>query len=202
MSPLPKRCFDKERTCSRRARHPKLAESQRLDPAGGTLIALALCYEADGKTASAWVVFGEAQAAAARDGRADRVKLAKDKIASLEKTLSYLTVNVAPEASALNGLEIKRDGAMLGKAALGTPVAVDPGKHRIAAVAPGYGEFSVEVEIGLNGDRKTALIPALQPAPTQEPAAPATAAPAATQPPNATPGQSPPGGATATPPST
>jgi hypothetical protein len=175
---------------------PKLAESQRIDPAGGTLIALALCYEADGKTASAWVVFGEAQAVAEKDGRADRVKLAKDKIATLEKTLSYLTVNVAPEAAALNGLEIKRDGAMLGKAVLGTPVAVDPGKHRISAVAPGFGEFTLEVEVGTNGDRKTALIPALQPAPMKEPAAPAPGQPL----PAGTAAPSPPGAATNQPP--
>lgn len=142
---------------------PKLAESQRIDPAGGTLLTLALCYEADGKTASAWVVFGEAQAVAERDQRADRVKLSREHIAKLEKELSVLTVSVAPETAALPKLEVLRDETALHKAAFGVGVPVDPGKHRVMASAPGYKTFTVEVEVGRQSDRKTVQIPALDP---------------------------------------
>ena len=50
--------FDQGRDLMRQNKHaeacPKLAESNRLDPAIGTLFHLADCYEQSGRVASAW----------------------------------------------------------------------------------------------------------------------------------------------------
>lgn len=150
---------------------PKLAESHRLDPAGGTLVTLGLCYEAAGKTASAWVVFGDALASAERDKRADRVKLAKEHIAALEKKLSYLTIELAPDGIGTSDFTLTRDGANVNRAALGTASAVDPGKHVINVSAPGFTSRVVDVEVGPDGDRKKVVIPALERVP-EKPADP------------------------------
>jgi hypothetical protein len=140
---------------------PKLAESQRLDPAGGTLVTLGLCYEGAGKLASAWVVFGEALAAAERDKRADRIKLAKEHVVALEKRLSYLTIELAPEGIGVADFTLTRDGANVNRAALGTASAVDPGKHVITVTAPGFIPYTADVEIGAENDRKKVVIPPL-----------------------------------------
>src|SRR5438445_6331746 len=63
---------------------PKLTESQRLDPAAGTMVALALCHESEGKTASAWAEFGEVLSDARRDKRADREQAAQQHLKVLE----------------------------------------------------------------------------------------------------------------------
>src|SRR5689334_1948856 len=55
-----------ERAC------PKLAESYRLDPATGALLATALCYERANKLASAWVAYTDAAARAKTEGALDR----------------------------------------------------------------------------------------------------------------------------------
>ncbi|NUQ75649.1 MAG: tetratricopeptide repeat protein [Polyangiaceae bacterium] len=140
---------------------PKLAESQRIDPAGGTLLTLAICYEAAGKTASAWGVYNEALAMADAQGRADRVKLSKEAIVRLEKRLSYMTVKVAPEVAALEGLVIERDEKPLAKVALGVAVPIDPGKHKIVAKAPGWKPAVIEIDVGASSDRKVVEIPPL-----------------------------------------
>ncbi|HMJ10468.1 MAG TPA: hypothetical protein VK524_03625, partial [Polyangiaceae bacterium] len=113
---------------------PKFAESHRLDPATGTQLNLASCYEAVGKLASAWLAYTEAAVTARRDGRVDRVRFAEERIALLEPKLSRLTINVSPGADAA-GLEVRLNGALLGAASRGVPSPVDPGTYRIEATA-------------------------------------------------------------------
>ncbi len=132
----------------------KFAESHRLDPAGGTLLNLAVCHETEGKTATAWTEFKDAKSLARRDGRKDREKLANDHIQSLESKLSRITISVPPVSDA-QGLEVKLQGAAIGKAAWGTSMPVDPGPLEVSASAPGKKPWSTRVNLLANGDSKT-----------------------------------------------
>src|SRR5262249_389942 len=85
---------------------PKPAESARLEPSSGTLLALGICHEGQGKTASAWADYSAAATIAKRDKRPDREKAANNKVAALEPKLARVTISVAPETSKLSGLEV------------------------------------------------------------------------------------------------
>src|SRR5882724_4149653 len=70
----------------------KFAESQRLDPAAGTLMNLATCEEKLGRLASAWQHWKEAiDALPAND---DRVVFAQSRVEELEKKLPRLQVTL------------------------------------------------------------------------------------------------------------
>ncbi|HEY8073961.1 MAG TPA: hypothetical protein VIF62_07625, partial [Labilithrix sp.] len=136
---------------------PKFAESQKLDPAGGTLIALALCNEGQGKTASAWEEFNEALSEARRDKRADRESAATEHLKKLEPRLVRVRI-VAPEIA---GLEVRRDGVLLGSAQWSTPVPVDPGAHVFEARAPKKKTWSASFDVQGEGKVVDVTIPTL-----------------------------------------
>jgi hypothetical protein len=140
---------------------PKLAESQRLDPGSGTMLALALCHERQGKHATAWAAYNEAATMARAAGRADRQEAATQRAAALEGKLSRLVVSVDPAARAAPGLSVRRDGAPLPDAAWGVSIPVDPGEHLIEASAPGKEPWSVRVTLGATRDHQRVVVPAL-----------------------------------------
>ena len=150
---------------------PKLAESHRLDPATGTLIALALCREAEGKLASAWAAFADAEGRARTEGSKDREAVAHERGAALYPRLSTLSIDVSEDAGRITGLEIKRDGVVLGRGAGGTKVPIDGGEHRIEATAPGKQPWSGSVTVQTESDHARISVPALvdlPPAPPSE----------------------------------
>jgi hypothetical protein len=132
--------FDQARELSRQGRYaeacPKLLESNRLDPGIGTQFHLAECYEQTGQVATAWATFLEVASIARASNQLDREKAATKRAAQLEPRLPKLTVSV-PEANQVQGLEIRRDGIVIGAVQWGTPVPVDPGEHELTVTAPG-----------------------------------------------------------------
>ena len=138
---------------------PKLAESNRLDPATGTLLALALCHEGEGRIASAWVEFTDVLAATA-EVRPDRALVAREHIAQLEPQLSKLTVVVPSALAQAPGLEIRRDNVRLDRAAWGIPVPIDGGPHTVEARG-GSRPWSMRFDVGSTRDRRVVEVPTL-----------------------------------------
>jgi hypothetical protein len=150
---------------------PKLEESYSQDPATGTLLALGICEERAGRTASAWATYGEAAARAKHDGRSDREQAARDHMTQLEPKLSHLTIQVDPSAASLAGFSVKRDGREVGAGAWGTSVPIDPGEHVVEATAPGKLAFQTKITVSAQADAQTVQVPALAIDPTAASAA-------------------------------
>jgi hypothetical protein len=172
---------------------PKLVESERLDPGAGTLMNLGHCYEKNGQTASAWVTFKDAAAAADLKHRADWSSRARERAQALEPMLSRLTIEVPPDAR-ISGLQVRRDGVEVGPAVWGTPIPIDPGDHAIEASAPAKKTWSKTTKIGAAAEQAHVVVPSLldEPGPSSASASvastPATAkAPAAPPPAPSTP---------------
>jgi hypothetical protein len=169
---------------------PKFAESFRLDPATGSLLALASCHEGEGKLASAWAEYNEVIERARREKQPERLETAKQRASALEPKLAKLTVMLAP-SNRTPGMQIKRGSVVIGEGAIGVALPVDRGEHVIEASAPGHQSFSTKITIS-DGANQVITIPKLAPLAEQAPApAPVsmvgsgTSEPAATPPPPA-----------------
>jgi len=161
--------FDEGRQLMDRGKYPeactKLAESQRLDPGGGTLLNLAICHEKEGRLGSAYLEMKSALAQAVKDGRKDREKIANEHLAIVSSRVPRLAVHVTREDP---GLEVMVDGTVLRKPAWDLLTVVDPGPHVIDASAPGKTPFRYTVTLA-EGEQRTVPIPALDIADAQNP---------------------------------
>jgi hypothetical protein len=122
---------------------PKFAESQRLDPAAGTLLNLADCEEHLGRFASANEHFKMAlEMLPAGD---DRIAFTKQRIAAVDKVVPHLTLIAPPDFPA--DARVMRDDVQLGVASFGLALPVNPGPHAIVVTAPGHAEKRMSINL-------------------------------------------------------
>jgi len=139
----------------------KLAASQKLDPAIGTLLNLGDCYDKLGRSASAWAHFREASDMARSAGDAEREGEAGRRASEIEPKLHRLRIVVsAPQPT---GLLVTRDGVVVDVAVFGTAVPVDPGDHAIEASAPGMQKWRKTLWVSAPGQTLDVSIPQLMP---------------------------------------
>jgi hypothetical protein len=164
----------------------KLAESQRLEPGAGTLLALALCHEGQGKPATASAELKEASELGRKNGRNDLAAAADKRAQALEASVPHLVVHLPEKGGAT--YDVKCDGEPIGEDELDSPLAMDPGEHRIEVSAEGKASRSYVVRISGPGTTEIVvdrLEDAARPAPKE--AAPARRPDAEAPPPDVTP---------------
>jgi hypothetical protein len=124
---------------------PKLAESQKLEPGAGTLLALALCHEGQGKPATASAELKTASELGRKNGRMDLATAAEKRAAALAASVPHLVIHL-PEIEAIS-YRVRCDGESIAASDLGAPVAMDPGEHRVEISADGKTSKSYVVRI-------------------------------------------------------
>ncbi len=130
----------------------KFAESNRLDPAPGTVLNLGLCLERIGKLASAWEAFRQVSESVTDERR----ELARRHAAQLEPRLPWLTLSLPPDCP--DGTRVSRDGVELRGASLRVPLPADPGVHWVVVDAPGHQKSTMRIELG-EGERRHVVAP-------------------------------------------
>ena len=140
---------------------PKFEESARLDPSSGVELALGICYEGLGKTASAWGAYETAISLARRDNRKDRERAATERAAKLEPKLAHATLDVPADVAQLPGLQVKEDGVAIGSAAWKN-APIDPGSHTLEVTATGKKSWQTTFTIEGSATSKTIPVPPLE----------------------------------------
>jgi hypothetical protein len=139
---------------------PKFEASLRYDPALGTRLNLATCYEKVGKLASAWALFKESVDLARKASDDKRRDFASKRVAALEPRLPRLTITAPPSPPA--GFVVTRGGETVDAALFGSAVYVDPGEHEIVASAPGHEPYTTKIVVE-EWKQADVVIPALTP---------------------------------------
>ncbi len=139
----------------------KFEASQQLDSALGTTLRLADCYDRIGKTASAWAAFQQAANMAGKQDQPEREQIAAERAEDLFERLSYLTLEVAPSTAEIEGVQVLLNDTPVPAGSWGTPIPVDPGAQVVVVRAPGYQEWTEEVDVQAEPGKQAMEVPQL-----------------------------------------
>jgi hypothetical protein len=136
----------------------KLAESQSVEPAIGTLGLLAYCHEQSGKLATAIREYGEVAELAHLASQAEREKVARERVAELATRVTRLAVALSEPVAEI---EVYLDARRLGASELGTSTPVDPGNFELRVTAQGFEPWRQVLTIPADGSTLRVVVPRL-----------------------------------------
>jgi hypothetical protein len=151
---------------------PMFEESFTLDPAVGTTLNLALCYEKLGRLATAYQWYEKAATLATASKQDTRANFAHEQMTRLDTEAAHIVVQVAQPVPAL---VVTRNGVPV---ITGTSERIDAGSYDIAASAQDYQPWQTTVS-AVDGQTLTIDVPAL----LSKPAIPKPAIPRPAPPP-------------------
>jgi hypothetical protein len=168
-----RRLFDEGRVAEDGGRWREAADKFRrataIKDTPGMRFHLARCQEEQGAFVEALVEFDRARELIDSGVKAPDVeKLLADARERVRAKVALLTLKLP---SAVQNVSVELDGRALSASVLGVPMPINPGKHRLNAVAVGRTPFSTELELGVGEVRQLPID--LPVANTVPPAAPA-----------------------------
>ncbi|HEU5075007.1 MAG TPA: hypothetical protein VFU02_12545 [Polyangiaceae bacterium] len=110
----------------------RFAESNRLDPAVGSLLNLAACEEKRGRLATSWQLFKRVMSDLPPGD--DRYPIAQRRASALRPRVPHVTLKLASDAP--KQTTVKYGAVVLGHASFDVPLPFDPGEHRLLVGAP------------------------------------------------------------------
>jgi hypothetical protein len=127
---------------------PRLAESFALDPAGGTALDLAFCYESQDRLASAIETYRAALRIAEADHREDREQSTKTKIDELDAKVGHLHLIASPSDWRAQSWQVLLDAKPITPEATDAAFAMDAGAHVVTVSAPDKRTYARSFAIG------------------------------------------------------
>jgi hypothetical protein len=176
-----RRLFDEGRAAEDAGRWHEAAEKFRrattIKDTPGMRFHLARCEEEQGAFVEALVEYDRARELIDSGVKAvDVEKLLADARERVRAKVALLTLRLP---AGVQNVSVELDGKPLSGSVLGVPMPINPGKHRLNAVAVGRTTFADELELGTGEVRQLAIeLPVTTTVPLVTTATPPTAAPA------------------------
>jgi hypothetical protein len=118
--------------------------SQRLDPASGTLLNLGVCRQAQGRTRSAYLAYQSGLALSQVEQNAEGERIARECIAKIEPALTRIVLSIRYPRPTLG---VRLDGVAMDPGSWGKAVLIDPGSHEVESFGPDQDTWSTTFDI-------------------------------------------------------